>query len=858
MLRALLVGAVVFGLSFTHLMAQEMPIYKWSQWYSRNSGHGIFSDHQTTTDANGNVYISGVMNAVLDADPGPGVFNLTPVNSNYDDVYIIKLNASGVFQWAHSYNRLAAQNGAGDIVVDAAGNVFFASYYQLAFATNDTRITKYDANGNELWLKIVATKGWGGREITLDQSGNLLMAGGFTGTVDFDPNAGVQNKTASTSGTNSDMFLLKLSNDGDFMWVKTAGGTGNKTPTSITRDASQNILITGNYGSAVCDFDFGAGTANLTAVGGSDVFVLKLEEDGDFIWVRSLGGTDTDIAHAIATSPSENIYVAGSFRGTGDFDPTAGTTTLSTTTDYDMFLVRLNPDGSFGWASQFGTPGNFPDEGKGLAIDAAGNILVTGQFMGTVDFDPGPGVSNITSMGTFLYGNAFVAKYTESQALVWVRAFGSGSTSSQSMGTSVDVDNAGVITVVGHSTGTFQANFGPCSNMMGGTSTTAFIVKLVLGFEAQPTVTSFSPASGTIGTTVVITGTNFGNNPADLDVRFGSRVATVTAVTPTSITTTVPAATTTSQIYVRLKCFNAVITSTNFIVGTPPAPTITSFTPASGATGTTVTITGTNFSTTPANNTVSFNGTAAVVTASTATSITTTVPTAATTGKITVTVNAVTAMSTNNFTVTTGPPPAAVITVNAQPVNETACEGDVTFFTVSASGALNMTFRWQFSADNVAPYVDISDSGPYSNTTINELEVIAGNAVAGFYRCRISGDNAANVFSNSARLTIDTQCAPPGVGDMTVYNAISPNGDDKNDILFLEFVDTVPDTQKNQVFIFNRWGDKVFSADDYDNQTRVFSGIGNDGNKLPSGVYYYKIILPDKNETLTGYLQLKF
>ncbi len=163
-----------------------------------------------------------------------------------------------------------------------------------------------------------------------------------------------------------------------------------------------------------------------------------------------------------------------------------------------------------------------------------------------------------------------------------------------------------------------------------------------------PTITSFSPTSGIVGTSVTITGTNFDSTPVNNSVKFNGTTATVTASTSTSITTTVPVGATTGPITVTVNGQTAT-SSTNFTVIIPP--TITSFTPASGTVTTSVTITGTNFNSTPVNNTVKFNGTTATVTASTSTSITTTVPVGATTGPITVTVNGQTATSGTNFTV---------------------------------------------------------------------------------------------------------------------------------------------------------------------------------------------------------------
>lgn len=93
-------------------------------------------------------------------------------------------------------------------------------------------------------------------------------------------------------------------------------------------------------------------------------------------------------------------------------------------------------------------------------------------------------------------------------------------------------------------------------------------------------------------------------------------------------------------------------------------------------------------------------------------------------------------------------------------------------------------------------------------------------------------------------------------GAVVVYNAVSPNGDDKNPIFRLEFIDTI--SPKNQVMIYNRWGDEVFSISDYDNNKRVFAGLTNEGSKLPTGTYYYKVNLLTVGKILTGYLELRY
>lgn len=170
-----------------------------------------------------------------------------------------------------------------------------------------------------------------------------------------------------------------------------------------------------------------------------------------------------------------------------------------------------------------------------------------------------------------------------------------------------------------------------------------------------PTITTFTPSSGVVGTTVIITGTNFSTTASDNTVTFNGTAATVSASSDTQLTVTVPSGATTGKITVSVSG-NSVTSTSDFTVTTTTsaAPTITGFSPTSGAVGVTVTITGTNFSTTVANNTVTFNGVAATVTAATATQLTVTVPTGATTGKIAVSVStsSTTATSTDDFTVT--------------------------------------------------------------------------------------------------------------------------------------------------------------------------------------------------------------
>jgi len=93
-------------------------------------------------------------------------------------------------------------------------------------------------------------------------------------------------------------------------------------------------------------------------------------------------------------------------------------------------------------------------------------------------------------------------------------------------------------------------------------------------------------------------------------------------------------------------------------------------------------------------------------------------------------------------------------------------------------------------------------------------------------------------------------------GDIEIFNGLSPNNDGLNDIFLIQYIDLLPDTQENKVTIYNRWGSKVFEVEKYNNTTKVFRGLNDNGNELPSGTYFYKIEFENR-DTITGYLTLK-
>jgi hypothetical protein len=350
------------------------------------NGTATFEVRKTLLDASGNTYVTGVYSQYgRDLDPGTGVSYLP--YADVQSTFIVKLDASGGLVWARTV-RNAFNNSA-----------------------------------------------------ALDGSGNILVHGAYTGTVDFDPGAGTFNMTSPVS-SGSAGFLLKLDTAGTFVWAKSVGATRNYD-SDVTVTSTGDIVVVGTFNVAA-DFDPNAGVTSLTPTG-QDVYVAKLNQDGSLTWATRFGGTSFTVATSVAVDAVGNIFVGGSFNSTVDFDPGAGVANRSSTGSFtsDAFVVKLSASGTFVWADAFG--GANSDVVNDLALTSTGDVVAVGRFIDSIDLDPGAGTNIRTGINSWS-DSIFVVKLASGGAHVWGGAVRSGGPSGVG---GVMIDAAGNIYIDG-------------------------------------------------------------------------------------------------------------------------------------------------------------------------------------------------------------------------------------------------------------------------------------------------------------------------------------------------------------------------------------------------------------------------
>lgn len=389
-------------------------------------------------------------------------------------------NAQGsALQWVKGFGSDSSEVGK-KIVVDNLGNLYTLGTCQLATGAStvvvdfdpgpgtytlvannlDVFISKLDGNGNFVWAKLI--KSYPGElranDIKVDASGNPIVTGYYSGVIDFDPSVGVFNSYAQYG--DYDAFVFKLDVNGNFLWERDFGGNSNNDEANeIAIDNTGNIYITGFFYGTV-NFDRGYGTNTLTSTSNNtneDIFISKFDSNGLLIWAKQMGGNMDDYGSRITLDNLGNIYAIGNFYNSGDFDPGPGIYTLtgSNLLNDDAFVTKLDGAGNFVWAKVF--KANDWITPTAITTDVLGNVYMTGNFDGNVDFDPGLGTFNVSASGTI---KAFISKLDSYGNFGWAMQLGNPSSAMGGTGNDIVTDASNNVYVLVYSGDSILFNSG--------------------------------------------------------------------------------------------------------------------------------------------------------------------------------------------------------------------------------------------------------------------------------------------------------------------------------------------------------------------------------------------------------------
>ena len=353
------------------------------------------------------------------------------------DIYLVKYSSTGGYVWSKRFGGTSNEVPKG-IAVDSSGNIVITGFFggtvdfgggPLTGSSASGFVAKYSSAGAHLWSRRLSTGSVldEGTAVGVDGAGNVIVAGGFYGTVNFGGGS-------LTSAGSEDIVLLKYNSAGTFLWSRAIGGASDELVLGLAVDATTGEFVASGYFAGAVDF----GGGRFTSFGGNDAFVARYNSSGAHVWSKQWGSIYEDKAFAVAVNRFGDVVVTGMFTNNVDFGG-GPITNVGGAGSGDIFLVKLSPAGLHTWSRAFGSSIGIDQLGYGVAFDSAGNVLLTGGIVAltapyTIDLGGGP----LTGDG---YTNTFIAKYGPDGSHTWSKRYLAGGNNAVGLGIVADGAN---------------------------------------------------------------------------------------------------------------------------------------------------------------------------------------------------------------------------------------------------------------------------------------------------------------------------------------------------------------------------------------------------------------------------------
>ena len=398
------------------------------QWAFNIGGVAGSTDNDTSSssviDGQGNIILTGNYVNTVNFNPLGTANTLTNLLSTFNNTYVAKYATTGILLWVKDIGgrRSSLQNSNPKLVTDASNNIIVAGIFNATSdfdpsanianilpSSTSTFIAKYDTNGNYTWAKKVYL--CNNINITLTNTSNkIVIYGTFSSTSDFDPDTPVYNLNTA----NGTYYFASYDSNGNFIYANNLKGI----ITTMHANENDGIYLSG-YFSGTQDFDPSSNTANLSSLSYSNVFLGKYDTTGAYVYALNIGGNKPAnyVNNLIATDGVGNIYRAGGLSATTDLDPTSATYNVSSLSGPGIFISKHTANGNLIWAKTIS--GDTSLYLYVMNTDTNGNTYITGKFIGTVDFDPSANVANLTNTSTV--SSMYMAKYDSNGNYLWAK-----------------------------------------------------------------------------------------------------------------------------------------------------------------------------------------------------------------------------------------------------------------------------------------------------------------------------------------------------------------------------------------------------------------------------------------------------
>jgi hypothetical protein len=324
------------------------------------------------------------------------------------------------WEWARSINGPSNEDEIDAVASDNKGNVYISGKFQDSISYSgsttpmvsagmaDIMLIKYDSLGNLLWEKQFGGIGEDNAfDAACDQNNNLFISGYFQETIQFDT-------ITLTSFGGFDFFLIKLNENGNVLWAKQFGGTGNEGGNEIAIDNAGRIVV-----SADSDGQFHADGHIFSNLGYNDSYIMLLSQNGTLNWIRAIEGTGTIRGKAVAVDDNGNVYFGGDYLGPNRVvDENETTHSFNLVANREAFLTAWTANGDLKWLKNWGGSGD--DLCKGVATNQLGEVFVMGPFQDEVNLD-GNIINSVPEV------NFYVWKLDSDGNTIWTRHLASPS-----------------------------------------------------------------------------------------------------------------------------------------------------------------------------------------------------------------------------------------------------------------------------------------------------------------------------------------------------------------------------------------------------------------------------------------------